>query len=72
MSELIFVSSTLIRIEFCKFCISNVFTSSDVFNYVQSKTVENGVYLKCAVIRYGCKVTAKLKTFTFPCVFTQS
>ena len=39
---------------------SNVFTSADGFKYVQSKTIENGVYLKCAIFRNGCKGTAKL------------
>ena len=39
---------------------SNVFTSADGFKYVQSKTIENGVYLKCAIFRNGCKETAKL------------
>ena len=39
---------------------SNVFTSADGSKYVQSKTIENGVYLKCAIFRNGCKGTAKL------------
>ena len=39
---------------------SNVFTSADGLKYVQSKTIENGVYLKCAIFRNGCKGTAKL------------
>ena len=39
---------------------SNVFTSADGFKYVQSKIIENSVYLKCAIFRNGCKGTAKL------------
>ena len=34
---------------------SNVFTSADGFKYVQSKIIENSVYLKCAIFRNGCK-----------------
>ena len=34
---------------------SNVFTSAHGFKYVQSKTIENGDYLICAIYRNWCK-----------------
>ena len=39
---------------------SKVVRSTDGFRYIQSKMIENGVYLKCAIFRNWCKGTAKL------------